>query len=126
MSKILVIDDDDIYNKIVAYSVLMIDPSIHLHVEKSVDKAINHLLENDLPDLILVDINMPSKSGYEFLKLYEKYFSNCENSPLIYIMTTSILIADKIKAAEYNTVNGFKVKGDIFKILNEIISEGFS
>ena len=126
LEKILLIDDDDIYNQIFAYSLLVIDPEIQLHVEKGVDKAINYLLKNNAPDLILIDVNMPLKNGYEFLKLYEEHFSITQNSPLIYMMTSSILMDDKIKAANYSVVTGFKIKGDVMAILKEIIAEGFS
>ncbi|MBT29970.1 MAG: hypothetical protein CMO01_09955 [Thalassobius sp.] len=131
LKSILLVDDDEIYNHIFTLSVDAIDPDIRLHIEKGTDKAINYLAslklnDQDFPDLILVDINMPLKDGYEFMKLFEQHFSSIYKDTLLYMMTSSIIMDDKLKATQFTSINGFKVKGDVVATLKEIIEEGFT
>ena len=131
LKSILLVDDDEIYNHIFTLSVDAINPEIQLHIEKGTDKAINYLAGlkmNNLsfPDLILVDINMPLKDGYEFMRMFEQHFTNSFDETLIYMMTSSIIMDDKLKATQFTSINGFKVKGDVVATLKEIIDEGFT
>jgi response regulator RpfG family c-di-GMP phosphodiesterase len=72
-------------------------------------RALELLQENtsDYPSLILLDISMPSKTGWEFLEEYmnlDNYpFDNCP----VYILTSSIRMEDKIMASKYACVADF-------------------
>ena len=60
-----------------------------------------------LPDIILLDINMPRMDGLEFLRIIRNYYTF--NSIKIFIMTTSSDEYDKL-AAENLNVNGYILK----------------
>ena len=60
-----------------------------------------------LPDIILLDINMPKMNGLEFLRIIKNYYSL--NSIKIFIMTTSSEEYDKI-AAQNLEVTGYIIK----------------
>lgn len=60
-----------------------------------------------LPDIILLDLNMPKMNGLEFLRIIKNYYSL--NSIKIFIMTTSSEEYDKI-AAQNLGVTGYILK----------------
>lgn len=59
--------------------------------------------------LILLDINMPLMSGWEFLVEYEHLFKN-QTDVKIYILTSSVSRADMDKAAKNECVEDFITK----------------
>ncbi|MFN7098774.1 MAG: response regulator [Flavobacterium sp.] len=61
-----------------------------------------------LPDLILVDLNMPIWDGWTFLDEFVKI--PCKNPSTIYIMTSSIDPADIQRAKAYDAVSNYLVK----------------
>lgn len=61
-----------------------------------------------VPDLILLDINMPRMGGLEFL---EKYASrNPQVPPVVAMLTSSDQEPDKSKSLSYECVKGYFVK----------------
>jgi CheY-like chemotaxis protein len=60
-----------------------------------------------VPDIILLDINMPKMDGMEFLRIIKSYYSL--NSIIVYIMTTSSEEYDKL-AAQNLGINGYILK----------------
>lgn len=63
--KIMVIDDDQDFR--LALCELLVDEGFSVTTAKDGEIALNNLIhEPDLPDLILVDVMMPVKSGLEF------------------------------------------------------------
>ena len=78
LKKILLIDDDDFYNQMFAYSLLIIDPSIQLHIEKGVDAATFYQTEiadkidgmGDNLILVLDDFPDAARSLYPYLERF--------------------------------------------------------
>jgi len=62
--KVLIIDDDDFFCELLSS---ILEQHFSVTVTKSGDEGIAHLNEQT-PDLILLDIEMPNKSGYETCK----------------------------------------------------------
>jgi len=60
---ILAIDDDPMVLKVL---MTLLHPAYELHFSKSAQEAMD-LMKKVLPDLILLDINMPGVSGFDFL-----------------------------------------------------------
>ena len=76
-------------------------------------EALNHLnaiisSNEELPDVILLDLNMPVMDGWEFLEEFIKIKS--EKEITIYIVSSSIDPNDINKAKSYNNVNNYIVK----------------
>ena len=77
---ILIIDDDLMLLK-TAEEIL--SDQYNVSVAKSGIQALNLLNKNIIPDLILLDIDMPQMDGYETLEEIKK-ISGCELIPIIF------------------------------------------
>lgn len=112
MNNVFIIDDDSIHQRIAQ---IMIEK--HQLFEKytsytDAEKAYNFLKENiknvdSLPDIILLDLNMPVTDGWDFLDLYENIKNDLEKLIRIFIVTSSVDDKDKLKAKTYSSVVGF-------------------
>ncbi|MBT2163111.1 response regulator [Zobellia barbeyronii] len=67
-----------------------------------------------LPELIFVDINMPSMDSWEFMEEYEKIDMSLKINTRVILLTTSILPSDKEKMEQYKQIDAM-----MFKPLNE-------
>jgi len=66
--KILAIDDDPMVLMLLAD---MLSPAYSLQLAKSAEDA-EQLIDQNVPDLILLDIQMPGTSGFQFLQKIKK------------------------------------------------------
>jgi CheY-like chemotaxis protein len=101
--KVLVIDDNEI-DRYVADMVMKTNSFAEEVVSvESARKALDYLIsfekdEEQLPQLIFLDINMPEMSGFDFLDEYQKLPENVKNHCIIMMLTTSLNQDDKIRA----------------------------
>jgi CheY-like chemotaxis protein len=114
MSKkiIWVVDDDAIYqviiNKIIKRSEMFSASSSFKNGKEAVS-ALHKIIENTelIPDIILLDINMPVMDGWEFMEEIKTIKSQIDKKIIIYIVSSSIAIEDKNKSKEFNDVFAF-------------------
>ena len=71
-------------------------------------KAIISSNQQNLPDVILLDLNMPVMDGWEFLEEFIKIPTQKEI--IIYIVTSSVDPEDVIKARSYDKVSNYIIK----------------
>lgn len=79
-----------------------------------------------LPDVIFLDLNMPRFSGWDFLERFKLFYASLPKEIKIFIMTSSVIPADKIRAAEYPFVNSFINKPLKQNSIREINEEAFA
>jgi CheY-like chemotaxis protein len=127
MSKkiIWVVDDDAIYqviiNKIIQKSEMFSACSSFKNGKEAVS-ALHKIIEKTelIPDIILLDINMPVMDGWEFMEEIKTIKTQINKKVIIYIVSSSIAIEDKNKSKEFNDVFAFISKpvnvNDIMKI----------
>lgn len=122
---LLVIDDDDInifiINKIVektGYNVNMVSKANGL---LAIDYLKSTTSNEALPDLILIDINMPILNGWEFLHAYEEL--NISKKIHMYMLSSSVYENDIEKAKTYAKVKGFISKPLSIERLIELFKE---
>ncbi|TAG59867.1 MAG: response regulator [Cytophagales bacterium] len=70
---------------------------------------LKNMSQDDIPKLILLDINMPLMNGFEFLDVSYKLKSELKNKP-IWIVSSSNSENDKIKAKNNPTIIDFITK----------------
>ena len=110
--QILIIDDDEINNFIAAKLIDKIPPKATVNtclnglegidfVKSKLDK------QDEMPDIIFLDINMPVMNGWEFLDEYEKIKSQIKKSICINMLSSSVYNDDIIKAEAFDTVQKF-------------------
>ena len=66
--------------------------------------------EGELPQLILLDLNMPNIDGWEFLRQFEEFDRKIKDQFRIFILTSSISIKDKERALTNEYVLDYIVK----------------
>lgn len=107
--KFLAIDDNLVDLLIAKAAVQRFNPGFEAVTAESADDALHYLRQNtkNLPDVILLDLNMPLKNGWDFLKEFK--LLNISGIK-IYILTSSVNEAEKIKAGNDSLVAGFLSK----------------
>nr|WP_314897092.1 response regulator [uncultured Flavobacterium sp.] len=112
---IWVVDDDAIYqiivNKIIQRSEMFSAISSFKNGKDAIDILHNSLENNKLlPDIILLDINMPIMDGWEFMEEMGLIKSKMSKQIIIYIVSSSIAIEDKNKSKTYPDILGYLSK----------------
>jgi len=110
--QIMIIDDDPVHHSIT--KVILKKNGLTQPVQSyfEADKAIDHLITSSkdyllLPDIILLDINMPIMDGWQFMENFERFKGELNSLPAIYIFTSSITDTDRNKAKSYESVVGY-------------------
>ena len=75
-------------------------------IDFTVPAAALSALEDERPDLIFLDLNMPEINGWNFLDALEKK----KDPTRVVIVTSSVSNLDKEKAQNYNQVVDFLIK----------------
>jgi CheY-like chemotaxis protein len=77
------------------------------------------------PDLIFLDINMPGMNGWEFLEEYNKLEKEFKSKVVVIMLTTSYNPDDKLKVKAMNVAYDFKTKPLTKEMLDEVIATHF-
>jgi CheY-like chemotaxis protein len=116
---ILIVDDDLVYR--FAATKTIAATGLAERIEECNDglEALNLLKENiqqpqNLPDVIFLDINMPTMDGWEFLAAVDSIASHFPKPIHIYMVTSSIDKNDIQRSKEFGIVSDYLVK-PIFK-----------
>jgi CheY-like chemotaxis protein len=110
---ILLIDDDEINNfisvKLIKKTLLNTEIKTCLNGKFAIDQlaVINDRDPEELPDYILLDINMPIMNGWEFLDEYERLKIDPKGKSKIFIISSSVFNNDINKAKSYPLVKDF-------------------
>ncbi|MHA3786693.1 response regulator [Flavobacterium hauense] len=115
ISNLYVIDDDKIYHFLLKnlFKQNGIDVASTFFVNGS--DAIDYIKKNNgediLPDLILLDVNMPIMNGWQFLEEFGKISHGLSKTPTIYMISSSNNEVDINKSKEFDgAVKGYFLK----------------
>ncbi|WP_200979322.1 response regulator [Echinicola sp. 20G] len=119
-----IIDDDPIYTfglkKIIEFGKFDVETIFYENGKEAYENLSQVISDGEsLPDLILLDINMPIWNGWKFLDEFTKLLS--EPSVVVYIISSSIDPKDKEKATQYQIINSFIVKPISIDKIREIL-----
>ena len=84
MADWVVVVDDDIMNLKIAGRILSTN-NMRVTALKSGQALLDYIKENETPDLILLDINMPGMDGFETLKKLREQEVGQEEIPVIFL-----------------------------------------
>ena len=127
LNRIMLIDDDADDNLFHQIILKKLDVADHIVVAESGPEALDHLKkENESPDIIFLDINMPGMSGWDFLNEYKKLNIREKKPVIIVMLTTSISPADKEKAEKISEITSFHSKPLTKEMLSDILERYFS
>ncbi|WP_299102437.1 response regulator [uncultured Winogradskyella sp.] len=112
-----IIDDDKIYVNLVKKIIETKKLCDHLLIFKDGKEGIDYfetLLQNfkeeQIPEVILLDLNMPIMDGWEFLERFTKIKNKFNNPITLYVVSSSINAIDIDKAKSLSTVHNYLVK----------------
>lgn len=112
LNEVLVIDDSD---PDLLYTKIILEAAAIAHGVRTFETAIDALAylkrpEGHHADVILLDINMPEMSGFEFLDAYEELHASQRATAVVVMLTSSPHPADRARALAYGCVKGYVVK----------------
>jgi len=125
-----IVDDDKLYTHVLSKQMKRINFSRTTMTFQNGLEALTYLqpklhLPDDLPSVILLDLNMPVLDGFQFLDEYAKL--DPIKKITIYVVSSSIDVADHVKVLTYETVTNFYLKpvreADLLKIRNEVVAD---
>ncbi|OAS18744.1 response regulator transcription factor [Paenibacillus oryzisoli] len=91
MAKILIVDDERAINDLIAVNLKMVG---HEYIQLYSGDQISHVLQESKIDLVILDVMLPGKDGFEVIKEVLK-----RNVPVIYL-TARDSLADKVHGLE--------------------------
>jgi CheY-like chemotaxis protein len=123
--KIMLVDDDPIFNFIARKLIesTKIEPELEEYLDGS--EALEAIKQkkspDELPDRILLDINMPKVNGWQFLEALRHL--NISKDVSVTIVTSSIDGEDRRKAFSFPEIDEFLIKPISKKEIAEILNK---
>lgn len=112
---IFLIDDDLIQLKVAGKMIEQVAGGRKIKTFLEAESALDYIQDHThdptfLPDIILLDLNMPEMNGWDFLEIFEEAKTSFSKEIKIYILTSSQDEADMEKSTGYASVFGYIVK----------------
>jgi len=113
MKRVFLIDDDEVFVFLTKKVIERSGVDVELTVFSNGQEAMEHIKgiagdESKLPDVILLDLNMPVMDGWDFLSTYQEV--EVAKSIALYIVTSSISPYEVERAKHIKEVKEFIVK----------------
>ena len=110
-----VIDDDKIYHfllkNLFKQNGIEVASTFFINGSDAIDYIKNNTDNEFLPDLILLDVNMPIMNGWQFLEEFGKIAQDLSKKPTIYMISSSNNEVDINKSKEFDgAVKGYFLK----------------
>lgn len=112
---ICIVDDDDIYQFTMVKNLKALQLANKIIVFSDGEEALNFMIENinkedELPDVIFLDINMPIMDGFQFMEEYIKVKPKVGKRILIYMVSSSVDPVDVERANKISEISDYIIK----------------
>jgi len=123
--QIFLVDDDEIFRAAAEILISTSFPEFEIFHFVNGLEAYNKLMEiettqTDLPQIMLLDINMPVMNGWELLEELKSHNGRIKSQVQIHISTSSIAPNDMNLSKTYDFINGYIRKPITSSDLNHI------
>lgn len=118
IEKIIFVDDDKIQHMINKKNMLRVKPDLELIFFSDPFLALDWLNSNTA-DLLLLDINMPEMSEWEFLEL----LLNKNIMINVNMLSSSMDPGDLMRSNEFEAVTGFLIKPLQIEIIEQLLNQ---
>jgi CheY-like chemotaxis protein len=127
---VLLIDDDPICNFINHEIILKRNIAQDIHIACDGKNALEFLIEyydkhETIPELIILDLNMPGMDGFEFLQCFERIFSEGKGKTKIIIVSNLFSKSDIKTLREMGFTDYFDKPLTTEKLINALQQELF-
>ena len=127
LNKILCVDDDPITLMLCRKVITRANFSRHTDAAQNGEDALHYFdnlilqkNEDDFPDLIFLDLNMPVMGGWEFLDNFSKTYAHFFPNTKVIVLSSTIDPQDVEKAKTYGMVLDFMSKPITMEMLEEL------
>jgi len=124
IQKLWLIDDDPLFRECAHIVLTQRNMAESIELISSGIEALGKLENNEVPDFIFIDINMPQMDGWQFLEAVAAKKLIDTNQTLIYMLSSSVDTRDVHRAKQLPLVAGFVSKplshDTIVKLIAEI------
>lgn len=115
LNLIFIVDDDPIHQQIAKIMIDRQGISNAMRTFSDAQEVLDHLRNHreqidELPDVILLDLNMPVMDGWDFLEEYAGFYATLPRNISIYVLTSSIDETDRERVNAYSFVKGYLTK----------------
>ena len=125
MKKIAIVDDDGIFQFTTKVKIEKLQLASSIQIFNDGDEVFKYLQEaeqDQWPDVILLDINMPIVDGWDFLELYRGLPDDLHEHISIFMLSSSINPVDVDKAKENKFVKEYVTKPIKDEVLISILN----
>jgi two-component system chemotaxis response regulator CheY len=129
IKNVCIVDDDDLFQFVMRQHFERLGMVENIHKFNDGEQALSYiqsLLPQDtdsLPELILLDVNMPYMDGWQFMREFVKLDIPADKKIRIYILSSSTHESDLQKAKEFPVLAGYLVKPLAKTTIQQILSE---
>jgi len=125
-SKFIVVDDDPISNTICKLTLEMVLGKVDLESFTNPKEALDYITEKyamPVPwkTILLLDINMPIMSGWEFLERFDALSENVKAAIDIYILSSSVDPRDKDRSYSNKNVRNYLLKPLTADVIKKVL-----
>ena len=125
--KVLLVDDDTIYQYIASKTLDATGLTQKIITCSNGEEAYRFLEKNmnnpqELPDVILLDVNMPVMNGWDFLHAFKNLHAPSLKDIPIFLVTSSVNDADINYAHQFSNVQDYIVKPLVKEKLSTILT----
>ncbi|MDL5514757.1 response regulator [Arenibacter sp. M-2] len=112
---ICLIDDDDIYKYTITRTIKTHKLARKILMFSNGEEALEFMIDNvgnnqNLPDVIFLDINMPILDGFQFMEEYVKIKPRVGKEVTIYMVSSSVDPVDLAQAKQISEISDYIIK----------------